>query len=530
MLNIIKYNPYRILGVYSDASKMEILANAGKLKAFAKVKKSLSFPLDNQELLGEVERTETSIDSALSSIQNETEKIKYALFWFFRVSDEIKSAQSDIVLSLLRENYDLAISQAASLYAMHGREILSSLVYENSSLNPDGLRDIFLGALTAEVDFSQIILDKSVIPSDWYVSLKGQTEGNLLDQVKGVISDIRNSKTPESKYQIAISNINESGQKIEDSARSIDSNSQLYPVFDNYADELINCAVDYQRNSYDYYADKKAYILAQFANKIAQLTKTKTRCQENIEIFKENQSTLLPEAYASEAQRIRKLRVDYAKSEKTIASGKSFAQAASEILSIIKAKTASSKEYLSCSEDVVNDVLTVVIDQVNEAMHGSKDEQYETLAEAYEVTNYLGTFDMGIDFKTDRFDENAKTLKVMCLRRGIVKRTFTEMLRAEDSSGWQAALFIQIAAIIAGAIITDNGDVGGGALIGLFAGSLIWLCCWRDRCEDEMGDTLWGCISSFGCLSFFLMAGIFIYWITLKGVKCVINEIKEELQ
>ena len=72
MLNIIKYNPYRILGVYSDASKMEILANAGKLKAFAKVKKSLSFPLDYQELLGEVERTETSIDSALSSIQNET--------------------------------------------------------------------------------------------------------------------------------------------------------------------------------------------------------------------------------------------------------------------------------------------------------------------------------------------------------------------------------------------------------------------------------------------------------------------------
>lgn len=530
MLNIVSNNPFRILGVYSDASKMEILANAGKLKAFAKVNKSLSFPLDNTDLWGNLIRTESSIDNALSSIQNETEKIKYAIFWYFHVSDEIESAQYNILQSLSLGNYDTAIAQTAVLYSNHGSEILSSLVYENSSIKSEDLRDIFLSALTAEVDFSKVIMDKTIIPTDWYASLKGQKETNLLDQLKSAASDIKSSTTPELKYQTAISFINNNGQIIEESASNIDSNSPLYPVLDNFADELINCAVDYQCNSYDYYADKKALTLAQFANKIAQVTKTKTRCKENAELFNERQSNLLSEAFASDAQIVRKLRIDFSKSEKTLELGKSLAQSASGVLSIIKAQTGASKEYISCSEDVVNDVLTIVIDKVNEAMHGSKEELYKTLAEAYEVTSYLGTFDMGIDFRTSRFDENANTLKIMCLRRGIVKRTFGEMLRAEDSSGWQAALFIHIAAIIAGAIITDNGDVMNGAIIGFIAGSLIWLCCWRDRCEDEMGENLWGCISSFGCFSFFLIAGIFVYWITLKGVKFIINKIKDNIR
>ena len=530
MLNIISNNPFRILGVYSDASKMEILANAGKLKAFAKVNKSLSFPLDNTDALGDIIRTESSIDNALSSIQNETEKIKYALFWYYHVSDEIESAQYNILRSLSLGNYETAIAQAAVLYSNHGREILSSLVYENSTINPEDLKDIFLCALTAEVDFSKVNVDKNIIPTDWYASLKGKKETTLLDQLKSITSDIKSSTTPESRYQIAISFIDENGQKIEDSVNGVDSNSPLYPVFDSFADELINCAVDYQRNSYDYYADKKSLVLAKFASKIAQVTKTKNRCQENIDIFKENQSSLLPEAFGSDAQKIRTLRIDFAKSEKTISSGKSFAQTASGVLSTIKAQTGTSKEYLSCSEDVVNDVLTVVIDKVNEAMHGSKEELYKILAEAYEVTNYLGAFDMSSDFRTSRFGENANTLKVMCLRRGIVKRSYGEMLRAEDSSGWQAALFIHIAAIIAGAIIADNGDVFNGAIIGFIAGALIWLCCWRDRCEDEMGENLWGCISSFGCLSFYLLAGIFVYWITLKGVKYIINKIKENIK
>lgn len=530
MLSLIKNNPFRILGVYSDASKVEILANAGKLKAFARVNKPLSFPLDNTELMGNVERTEESIEKALSSIQNESEKIKHALFWFLGTSEEIKDIQSEIITLLSQENYSVAISKAASLYALHGSDILSSLAYENSSLSIEDLREFFLISLTSEIDFSKVTLDKSIIPSDWYTALKGQTEVNLLDQIKDLTADIKNSTSPESKYQLTISFIKENGSKVEETSKNVDPNSPLYPALDNLADEIVSCAVDYQRNSYDYFADKKALLVTQFASKVAQVSNTKQRCKENIDIFKDNQTTLLPEMYANEAQQVRKLKIDYAKSDKTIASGKYFAQSALSILSSIKSKVGASKAYLSCSADVVNDVLTVIIDKVNDAMHASKDELHSTLKEAYEVTKFLSTFDMDEDFKANRFDNNAKTLKIMCLRRGIIKRTFGEMMRAEDSSSWQAALFIHIAVTIAGAIITDNGDVQGGAILGFIAGALIWLSCWRDRSEDEMGDGLWGCLGSFGCLSLILMGGIFVYWIALKSIKFVINKIKENIQ
>ena len=50
-MNIISGNPYRLLGVYSNSPIKDRIANANKMKAYLKVGKSVSFPLDLLNLI-----------------------------------------------------------------------------------------------------------------------------------------------------------------------------------------------------------------------------------------------------------------------------------------------------------------------------------------------------------------------------------------------------------------------------------------------------------------------------------------------
>jgi len=65
---IIINNPLRILGVYSDTPKKEIVANLGKLRAFAKTGKVLTFDTDFTSFLGPVDRSIEMIEMANNAI------------------------------------------------------------------------------------------------------------------------------------------------------------------------------------------------------------------------------------------------------------------------------------------------------------------------------------------------------------------------------------------------------------------------------------------------------------------------------
>lgn len=83
MLGVIKNNPFRILGAYSDSGLRDIIANSGKIKAFSKVGREVTFPIDNiAEFDEKPDRSEASIESSLAIIQSDVDRPKYALFWF----------------------------------------------------------------------------------------------------------------------------------------------------------------------------------------------------------------------------------------------------------------------------------------------------------------------------------------------------------------------------------------------------------------------------------------------------------------
>jgi hypothetical protein len=89
-MDIVKQNPYRVLGVLSNASERELQKQIAVIKRFSEVGKSKSFDSDF-DFIGQVARATEDVQLAASKIEQAHKKVYYALFWFINVSqfDEI---------------------------------------------------------------------------------------------------------------------------------------------------------------------------------------------------------------------------------------------------------------------------------------------------------------------------------------------------------------------------------------------------------------------------------------------------------
>ena len=61
-------NPFRILGVYANASIKDIKANEAKAKAFLNVGREVTYPCDFNQLLSPIQRTAEMMASANSQL------------------------------------------------------------------------------------------------------------------------------------------------------------------------------------------------------------------------------------------------------------------------------------------------------------------------------------------------------------------------------------------------------------------------------------------------------------------------------
>ena len=85
-MNILQNNPYRLLGVYSNSPTKERLANHNRMKAFLKVGKPVSFPLDLPSYLGLINRTDATVADAEAKLTLPKDQILYAQFWFVKMT------------------------------------------------------------------------------------------------------------------------------------------------------------------------------------------------------------------------------------------------------------------------------------------------------------------------------------------------------------------------------------------------------------------------------------------------------------
>ena len=105
---VIKENPFRILGLYSNSGVREQSLNAVKITRYAAVGKTVTFPTDLSTILGDVNRTPDSVDEASRKIQLNSERVAFAMFWMMR--DDLSTAEEEALGVLFNGDLDRALS------------------------------------------------------------------------------------------------------------------------------------------------------------------------------------------------------------------------------------------------------------------------------------------------------------------------------------------------------------------------------------------------------------------------------------
>ena len=92
MLNIIINNAFRLIGTPANAKIKERLANISKIKAYSRIGKEVSFPLDLSKVLKKPNRNPEILQQATSQLNIQKEFLKHSLFWFYQLTPEQEEA------------------------------------------------------------------------------------------------------------------------------------------------------------------------------------------------------------------------------------------------------------------------------------------------------------------------------------------------------------------------------------------------------------------------------------------------------
>ena len=93
-MNEINNNPYRILGICSNANDKTIQKQISSFRRYIEVDKIISSDVDFAMLLGQLERNQEQIDDANRKLERSEDKIFYSLFWFIQITEADREAIS----------------------------------------------------------------------------------------------------------------------------------------------------------------------------------------------------------------------------------------------------------------------------------------------------------------------------------------------------------------------------------------------------------------------------------------------------
>ena len=95
-MKLIQENPYRIVGILSNATAKEVQGRKGKITAYAKVGKQVSSEFDFP-FLNTIEKDHNSIEKAFAAIQQAKEMLDNSLFWFLKTNSFDETAMTYLI-------------------------------------------------------------------------------------------------------------------------------------------------------------------------------------------------------------------------------------------------------------------------------------------------------------------------------------------------------------------------------------------------------------------------------------------------
>lgn len=469
-MNILKNNPYRLLGCYANSPTKERLANHNRMKAFLKVGKKVSFPLDLPKYLSAIKRTESMVADAEAKLTLPKDQMLYAQFWFVKVTpldavafkhlvagerakaEEIwqkkacaSSLQNRIVCALMRKDYACAVSCVETLYGnmLYVNQLISEVVGAGGNFEVSALAFSFLDVLCEEVGANKLL--PFVTNPTWKNHIAEKAVKPLIDSIENAIVVAQKSQGKGSKARY------DAGQALMESTKSAllklkkllaKSDLQYQVIADKLGLEILQCGIDYFNGSDEPDAAHKAMTLQKYANRVVVGQMAKDRCKENVDILQKIIEELPPIEVFTEDKAIRDELHKYCLLPDKICHAITLLNNTKSYLQNIKRKLGASNEYyLKISTVVVGNALNNIVSEVNQAQsifNVDKDDQKAALAalvgiprvklvleEAWKATKIMDGFDMETSFKNDRYNENRSTLKNLCNQLGVSTSTFT---------------------------------------------------------------------------------------------------------
>ena len=418
-MDIIRNNPYRVLGVLANASRKEIERNKSQIKAFAKVGKTPSFPYDFENILGTVDRSEDNLNDAVSKLTFDKDKVAYGLFWFSNASfiDEetlrrLKENCLDYainylanrnqasysayinmgVISLLSSNWSCAAYCYTQLFETE--KLWSQYVYSitgnTSNLSIDEVIDTLADNLikffpsvnwlvtfqntSFEISDRTIDCGNKLRTSKLYSVLAPKYVSTITKEIDSLLAQAKSINKLDANANLKMAS------ELEQSCRDLlpslkDSLGNNDSTYVRYADEvalqiLNNCIAYYNHDQDNSNRPKNILRLVRFCVRIAEGQTVKDRCKNNFDIVKEAYDNMCPQEIVQYVTYIEKqLKVSYDLTDIVNSNRlKNTVTTILEKLNDIKLKIGSNdKYYYNLSERVVIFIFNTLIDHINTA-------------------------------------------------------------------------------------------------------------------------------------------------------------------
>lgn len=459
---IVLKNPYRVLGVYTNSAKKDIVANKGKASAFIKVNRPVEYPLDLNGILPQLTRSLDTMNEAEAHLAIAKEQIKYAQFWYIKITpiddiafnyllagnmesakelwskqESVSSLQNKIVCYLIENKPWLAIKTAEILYKKYGDSYISK-IDANSTLQMSStdLLHMFIDTLGEEVGMQKLLGYEMDADTKAYIS--SQTIGPIINKISSEVENTKkiDHKNPNARINAArklVSNTRDSFSQLKSLLPSSDPQFQM--IADKLGLEILQCGIDYFNNSEDDEAPHTAMKMQKYALSIVVGTLAKQRCEENVRTLQKIIDELPPKEVLAEDRAIKAELSKYVRLPDKISYAVTLLNNTKPHLQIIKDKLgATNSYYLKASTQIIGNAMHNVVEEVNAVQNdpqiavrlqlglgldtASLSKLKDALREAWKATIIMDGFDMEPSYKS-HYNENRNTLKSMCNQLGV---------------------------------------------------------------------------------------------------------------
>jgi len=307
-------NPFRVLGVYANASSKEILASKSKIMAFSKVGKEPNFSSDQLGNLPPVTRNAERVAEACSQLFIPEERIKHSQLWFLRMDstdtealeqliegdidsalriwgqcETVSSLQNQMLCYFLKGDNSAAIMMAERLYEQFSDNYIRSVDTSGANhLSGEELTHQFIDTISEYVDLFAIL--EHVRSSTWQDYIKSVISRSTIDELTQSLEMLQNAR------HRGLEEFRSAGEKLmhvsQEPLRRLrqlfsKDNVEYQIIADKVSTEILDCCIEYINNSKIDAYDRvmKTFEMVKFAKDTAVGQTVKKRCRENYTIL-----------------------------------------------------------------------------------------------------------------------------------------------------------------------------------------------------------------------------------------------------